>query len=114
MLHRIVRAQKQVSLAEREQGLARIPLVRSVLREIEERTWRLLLLEAARAALGRAQADTVARQLLEREASLQRRELARAGRELAQLGCAIVVSSPLTIQMQVPSGARMLWILGRC
>lgn len=112
MPYQLRRVEKQVSLADREQALARIPLVRSVLREIEERSRRLLLLEAACAALGRARAGAVSLRLHEREAGIQRRELARAERELAQLGCVIVVSSPLTIQMQAPSGARMLWILG--
>ena len=112
MPYQIGRVEKQASLAERERALARIPLVRSVLSEIEERSRRLLFLEAARAALGRSRADAVTRQLHELEASIQRRELARAECELAQLGCSIVVSNPLTIQMQAPSGARMVWILG--
>jgi hypothetical protein len=86
--------------------------VRSILREIEERSRRILQLEAARATLGRARADIVERQLLEREENLQRRELTRAERELTQPGCEIVISSPLTIQMQVASGVRMLWVLG--
>jgi hypothetical protein len=112
MPYQIGRVEKQASLAEREEALTHLPLVRSVLTEIEERSRRLLFLEAACAALSHSPADSTACQLHEREANVQRHELARAERELAQLGCTIVACSPLAIQMLAPSGARMLWILG--
>ena len=95
------------------EGRARLPLVFAILRELEERSHDLLLLEAALAALGGGPTDAAARRLHEQEASLQRREMARAELELARIGCSVVVSRPLTIHMCLPDGSEMSWIIGR-
>jgi hypothetical protein len=112
MRPRTAQLENRATPAEREEGLARIPLVRSILNEIVERSRRLLFLEAASAARDHARSGSLARQLHELERRTERRAIARAELELARLDCAIVVTSPLTIQMRLPSGARMIWILG--
>jgi hypothetical protein len=111
MPHRIGLLEKRVTLAEREAALERIPLIRMIVREIEERLQRWLLSEASRAILGDSPAGVSARAMHDGDIALELRELRRAKRELRRLGCCLVTFAPLTIQLKAPSGSRMLWIL---
>ena len=86
---------------DREEAAKLVPLLRSITREIEERTRAIDALEhslsaaqATAGAVGRATQDTLVRQA---ELAGQRRELRLAKQELARLGCALDQDHPLRV-----------------
>lgn len=78
------------------------PLVRAIAREIRERSRVLAWLEGACAGAPGGLRAT--------EAACERRELARATSELAQLGCTIVAWAPLTVAIE-RQRRKELWML---
>lgn len=75
-----------------------LPLLRAIRRELRDRTYEAARLEALMQA---SPADPAALAQLESELSTHRRELRRAERELADLGCHIDLDRP--VRIVVPS-----------
>ncbi len=86
------------------------PLLDSIGRELEQRSTRLLEIEARQDQLrtsraprnGRRQAAELRQ--LEGEVSLHRRELRRCREELEGLGCSVVGTTPLTVRIPTSVG----------
>jgi len=82
-----------------------MPLLRSIGREIRERTSVLARLEAQLSLhTTRARRDAEVR-ALESQISLHRRELRRVNQELGHLGCDLDADHPLRILIPTPDGA---------
>lgn len=75
------------------------PLLDSIGREIAERGPRLAEIEARLDELRQSPFPAEERPALERELSLERRELRRCHAELERLGCSVVGTTPLTIRI---------------
>ena len=75
-----------------------LPLLRSIGKEIEERTESLERLEAS-IALQPAGSQTTEARALVAEAASQRRELRHAREELQRFGCSVLGTAPLTIRI---------------
>ena len=86
---------------DREEAAKLVPLLRSITREIEDRTQAIDALEHS-ATVAQATAGAVGRETRERparqaELAGQRRELRLAKQELARLGCALDEDHPLRV-----------------
>jgi hypothetical protein len=87
-----MKTQSTTKRFDREDAERLVPLLRSVGREIRERSEKIAELEAL---LGGTDLERGRR--LESELALNRRELRRVERELAQLGCNLDADHPLRI-----------------
>ena len=76
-----------------------LPLLRSIGREIEERTEALQELEREIVSLPSNESPTQRTRALVAEAATQRREIRRAREELQRFGCSVLGTAPLTIRI---------------
>lgn len=79
-------------------------LLRSIGREIEERTARAAELEERLGALRASPFSRDERREIDAELALQRRELRHCRSELRALGCSVVGTTPLTIRIPTRVG----------
>ena len=93
-----------------------LPLLMSISREIEERCRSLAALEQEMEELDGTRPDGLTKlRRLTAEASVQRREMRHAFREIERLGCSIVGHAPLTFRIPIGRGDRsrsMIWQMG--
>ena len=85
---------------EEKEILALLPLLRSITRELEERSAERERIEEAieiLSALPDSNEDEI--RLLVGEVATHRREIRRAGEELERLGCSVVGTEPLTLRI---------------
>lgn len=81
------------------------PLLDSIAREVAERRARLERLESRIAALRESPFYAPELGLLQADAAADRRELHRCHAELERLGCAVVGTAPLTFRVPASAGS---------
>ena len=89
-----------------------LPLVRSIGRELSERTELLDALEARMLDLAPDRGSSIEFQLVAKEAVTHYRAIRRAREELERIDCSVVGEHPLTVRIRETEGGRrhsLLW-----